>query len=294
MGYLVIFCQVKKSLLMATVFLMCCSMFSWALPPEHEVQRLLLSASKALDSDSMDKAAQQLERIQKLEIEPPSIYYYYQGRVFHHQKRYIEAKSMLETYVVRVGADGEHYSAALDMITVGEESLEAEDKISKENDPQSSAKPLTNIQWKPQSSDDYLSSLRQQYLANNDIDALRLHINSLLKDNAFHGSRLKTKGQKKGTEYSVDISSQRELLIKEKDYRGKSGPRLDVRKMDVYGIDPLIQYGCDYNQFVCWLYHPVNDRQRWILLDRNDQAAQDVSKAMSRLIRLLQKGSAKN
>ncbi len=60
--------------------------------------------------------------------------------------------------------------------------------------------------------------------------------------------------------------------------------------MDVYGVDPFIKYNCDYDRYICWLYHPINQHDRWILLDRNDDAAKELSEAMGRLIQSVQGG----
>lgn len=281
------FIRMKKRLLVVFALYCTYSVNTLALPPEHEIQRLLQSTSMAISQDDMTKAAQQLERIQQLGVEPPAIYYYYQGKVFQFEKRYIEAKSMLETYVVREGSEGEFYSDALNRITAVEEAkAEQDSSVTVTPLPVSSA-----MKWQPKSDDDYLAGLRQLYLADNDINALVTHINTLLVENPYYGTRIQNRDKRTGVDFRIDVTPERALQVKKKEYKGESGPLLDVSTMDVYGVDPIIQYGCEFERFVCWLYHPVIANQRWILLDRNDAIAEEVSRAVSRLIRLLQKGS---
>ncbi len=282
------FFRINKRLLISMVLLCSGATYSWALPAEHEAQRLLQSASQAIAVDDMAKAAAQLERIQALGIEPPTIYYYYQGKVFQHEKRYVEAKSMYETYVVSEGAEGKFYADALNRITASEEAKMLEEQVEEHK----AATPVAaKMLWQPQSDDDYLSNLRSLYLAGDDVTALVTHINTLLVGSPYYGTRIKNRDHRTGEDYRIEVSKDRELLVKRKNYDTATGPRWDVTKMDVYGIDPIIQFGCEFDRFVCWLYHPVMANQRWILLDRDDVAAEELSRAMSRLIRLLQKGS---
>ncbi len=98
---------------------------------------------------------------------------------------------------------------------------------------------------------------------------------------------LKQKEAKKGVQYVLSLSGN-ELQLQEKRYDKAGAPTLLVSRMDVFGVDPFVKYSCDFDRYVCWLYHPVNQYDRWILIDRNEAAVKELSEAMSRLIKSLQ------
>lgn len=250
------------------------------LPPEHEAKRLLLAVQHSIDNQQWSKAELQLKAIAELEVPLAEKFHYMHGQVLFHQSEYALAQKSLEIYVLQAGEEGEFYIQSLEMITEAEE---------KKNLVEPKA-PTNTVNLKlEKGKDGYLESLKALYLTDSSTEALVLRINSLLSTHPYQGSRVKQKGAKKGAKYSINVTGN-ELQIQEKKYDKDGAPTLLVSKMDMYGVDPFVKFGCDYDRYICWLYHPVNQYDRWILVDRDKNAAKELSEAMARLIRLLQGG----
>ncbi len=274
-----------------------------ALPPKHEMNRLLLSAEKALAAENWDKAQGELERISQLEVEPPEDYHFYMGQVLAQKKAYDRAKPFLENYIVKAGEEGKYYNQALMLVTEAEEFQAAQQVIkpsptityssgeggSSAAGGRSYSTQRAGDREASAGADEYLVGLRKLYLTKDDQTALVLHINTLLGNHPYYGDRIKKQQRDTGVDTQLDVDASRDLIIKEKHYHPESGARLNVVKQSVFGIDPIVRYGCNMGEYVCWLYHPVHQHERWILMDRDDQAAAELALAMSRLIRLLQR-----
>lgn len=273
-----------------------------ALPPKHEMNRLLLSAEKELAAENWDKAQVTLERLGQLGVEPPDVFQFYMGQVLTQQKQYEKALPFLESYIVKTGEEGEHYKTALMLLTEGEEYLASQQKIKPSSSisytTRGKAK-STNLPDQPfepghgatsdKGQDEYLVSLRRLYLTDSDQKALLLHINQLLGSHPYYGDKIKKQQRDAGVDTQLDVAPDRELIIQERHYGKGGASHINVVKQAVFGIDPIVRYGCNMGESICWLYHPINTHERWILLDRDDVAASELALAVSRLIRLLQK-----
>ncbi|MFD2229006.1 hypothetical protein [Alkalimarinus sediminis] len=248
------------------------------LPPEHEAKRLLLAVQHSIDSQQWVKAEQQLKAITALEVPLPEKFHYMHGQVLFHQAEYELAQKSLEIYVLQAGEEGEFYIQALEMITAADEKKRevVVEKPVKKSD-------LTL----EKSKDAYLDGLKALYLTDSAIDALVLRINSILSTHPYQGVRVIQKDANKGAKYRISVVG-KQLQVQEKKYARDGSPTLLVSKMDMFGVDPFVKFGCDYERYICWLYHPVNQFDRWILIDRDKSAAKELSEAMARLIRLLQ------
>ena len=255
------------------------SSFSSGLPPEHEAKRLMLAAQNSINSKQWNKADQQLKNVTALDVPLPAEFHYMHGQVLFHRFEFDLAQKSFEVYVLQVGEEGEFYISALEMIT------EADEKKKEVQPKATDTEALTLDKAK----DEYLESLKTLYLTDDAKQALVFQINNILLNNPYHGSRIKQQDVKKGVRYSINLTGN-ELQIQEKRYDKKGAPSLSVSRMDVCGVDPFIKYSCDYDRYVCWLYHPVNQHDRWILLDRNNDAAKELSEAMGRLIQSVQGG----
>ncbi len=249
------------------------------LPPEHEAKRLMLAAQKSIESEQWDKAEQQLKGIATLNVPLPARFHYMHGQVLFHKSEFDMAQKSFEVYVLQAGEEGEFYINALEMIT------ETDENKNKVKPKVPAAAELTLDKPK----DEYLIGLKKLYLTNDDQEALVLQINSILSSNPYTGVRIKQKGSRMGVRYEIKIIG-KELQVQEKHYDKAGAPTQIVNRMDVFGVDPFVRYDCDYDRYVCWVYHPVNQYDRWILLDRNEAAAKELSGAMGRLIRFMQGG----
>lgn len=250
------------------------------LPPEHEAKRLLLAVQNSIDNQQWDKAEQQLKAIAELEVPLAEKFHYMHGQVLFHQAEYDLAQKSLEIYVLQAGEEGEFYIPSLEMIT------EADDRKRevKPKAPEHKAD-LTLEKGK----DVYLDGLKTLYLTDSSVDALVLRINSILSTHPYQGARVIQKNANKGAKYRIGVAGN-ELQVQEKKYDRDGAPTLQVSKMDMFGVDPFVKFDCDYDRYICWLYHPVNQYDRWIVIDRDKNAAKELSEAMERLIRALQGG----
>jgi len=277
------FKKTQTSLLALLIFvpaiLWAASSYASGLPPAHEAKRLMLAAQNSISAEQWDKAEQQLKSVAALEVPLPAKFHYMHGQVLLQRSEFAMAQKSFEVYVLQAGEEGEFYISALEMITEADERKETV----KPKAPNTDALKLEKAK------DEYLESLKKLYLTDDDKQALVLQINNILSNSPYHGSRIKQQGVKAGVRYSINLTGS-ELQVQEKRYDKKGAPSLVVNRMDVYGVDPFIKYNCDYDRYVCWLYHPINQYDRWILLDRNKDAAKELSEAMGRLIQSVQGG----
>ena len=269
-----------RSWLLVVLFATSSFVFATGLPPEHEAKRLLLAVQSSIDTEQWAKAENQLKEIAALEVALDAKFHYMHGQVLFHQSEFEMAQKSLEVYVLQAGEEGEFYIQSLEMITAADEKKNA-------IEPQKTSSPTDLTLEKGK--DGYLDSLKALYLTDSSIDALVLRINGILSTHVYQGARIKKKDANKGAKYFIAVKD-KELQIQEKKYNKDGAPTLLVTKMDMYGVDPFVKFGCDYDRYICWLYHPVNQYDRWILIDRDKSAAQELSEAMARLIRLLQGG----
>ncbi len=88
-----------------------------ALPPEHEIRRLMLATEQAIASESWGDASEYLGRLQQLDGERPVDFQFFRGRVMQKSDLLNEAQTAFEAYVTRAGKKGQYYQQALERIT---------------------------------------------------------------------------------------------------------------------------------------------------------------------------------
>ncbi|MCG8609213.1 MAG: hypothetical protein MI864_01635 [Pseudomonadales bacterium] len=257
----------------------------YALPKEHEMNRLMLAVEKYVSEQSWQKANQTLQDILALNTAVPTEFAFYQGRVLMEFQSWENAKIALEKYVVEAGTEGGFYRNALEQLTVIEEHLR-EGRV--ENSVDQAPATASDSEALGQREDQYLSDLKSLYLTSDEQVALLRHINSLLANHSYQGQKIKRKVQSSGIAYKVSVDQSKDLLIQEKVFNADEGVKINLKRMSVFGVDPILRYGCDKESYVCWLYDPVDGYDRWLLIDRDDGAASELATALSRLIRRLQ------
>jgi hypothetical protein len=256
------------------------------LPPVHEARRLLLAAEDAIQSKQWQVAQSDLTQMSQLPVDLPKIYDFLKGKVDLMIGNLESAEKHLESYVVNVGEKGKYYDEALELITRLEDKKALQKKIKSDSQPQPSIK--HDLNWdNHQSDEDYLNTLKKLYLTQNSLKALLLRINSLLSLHSYQPGRVRLANARKGIAYQISITKG-EIQIQETRYV-KGAPLFQVNKLDVYGIDPIIRYGCDYHKFACWIFDPTDSVSHWLTIDRNSEAAKELAKAMTLLIKKMQK-----
>lgn len=251
-----------------------------ALAPEHEMRRLMLATEEAVNAGNWGEAGEYLNRLQQLEAEKPPEYFFYRGQVMLEAGHLNEAQAALEAYVTQAGAEGSHYQTALKLITDVERARES-----------GAAKP--NGEQPPKvaviepAGNQGVASLRKLYLANNDREALLLHLNSLLDVAGWRADQAVVRLDKPA-DVAYEVSAT-DSIISFQEIRREAGNRL-VRKthtMEVYGVNPMIEWGCEAAVASCWIYDP-RDGSRLMQLGYNRERAGEIAQTLGQLVRHLQ------
>ncbi len=249
-----------------------------SLAPEHELQRLLIVAKESINSADFNTTRTVLDKIEALGIDPGADYHYYLGQLEANTGNLQAASDAFINYVNAAGSEGQYYQTSLRMIT----QLERQQEAAK---PQAPPEDISDLLVGE--GDQYLSQLRQLYLAKDDISALIEHINGLLAANVYVPGRIRYVGSKEGIVYKITTNAQQELVVQESDYLDER-PDHNLFRISVYGVDPYLRSECDFNQRRCWLNHPIERQNHWITIADNQEALTELAKAMTQLIRRLQ------
>lgn len=85
-----------------------------ALPPQIELDRLLLQTKTALDSKNYVQAKESLDKAEKLGIKLPDTFYYHSGVANVGSQNYEQAQIMFERYLDMTGNKGKYYRESLE------------------------------------------------------------------------------------------------------------------------------------------------------------------------------------
>ncbi len=255
-----------------------------ALAPEHETRRLMLATEQAVQEERWGDAGEFLNRIQKLDASKPAAYAYYRGKVMLQSGHHAEAKSAFESYVESAGEEGEYYKDALRLIT----EVERQQKGKTANGNGNGNDRVAMIE--PAGQGEPVDKLKQLYLADSDVEALKIHLNTLLEMAGWREEqRIVRAGAKPDILYRVSVGSGGELVIQESRRQEDSDVerRLSSQSLSVYGVDPSVNWDCNGVNQTCWVYDPRNGTRLFKLSDNRDRAA-EVAQTLGRLIKTLQ------
>ena len=105
------------------------------LPPEVLADKLLLEAGAALAGGDLQQASRALQEIEALDVEPPPMFAYVQGRLLAEhgdgEEAWREARLLLARFAVAAGRDSEHYTPALEAILAAEGKMRAAAKLAR-------------------------------------------------------------------------------------------------------------------------------------------------------------------
>lgn len=135
----------------------------------------------------------------------------------------------------------------------------------------------------------YLANLKRLYLQQDERQALLLHCNALLSSYALRAGYQVGQAQRQDRLYQLRLGAPGELLLRE-EIRGQ-GSDMAVRnqRIALFGVDPFIRYDCPSSGISCVLYNPV-DGSPLLTIVRDHQGAAELAKALSFLIRKVQRG----
>ncbi|MGI1677515.1 MAG: tetratricopeptide repeat protein [Cellvibrionaceae bacterium] len=253
---------------------------SYALQPAHEADRLIMAAEDSIENNDYRDAERYLEKAEKLGIALPSDYDFLYGKILQHKGDYKKANDKLELYVNRDGNEGRYYREALSLITNIERKLENKTESV-------SGSPKSEIKWSDDN-DSYARSIQSQQGNKNLHTALTSQINELLKRHPY-GDRKILAASRTATpsKHKIKTSTAGEIISINQYGSDKSAPFKEDR-FSVYGINPYINYECLQSTASCWIIHPITQK-RWLQIEENKETAIELSKALSQLIRFMQK-----
>jgi hypothetical protein len=136
----------------------------------------------------------------------------------------------------------------------------------------------------------YLSELKRLYLTQDERQALLAHSNDLLKTYALSAAYQVGQAQRQDRLYQLRLGAPGELLLRE-ETRSAQGTDIAVRnqRVPLFGVDPFIRYDCPPSGISCVLFSP-QDGSVLLSIVRDHKGAAELAKALSFLIRNLQKG----
>ncbi len=134
----------------------------------------------------------------------------------------------------------------------------------------------------------YLEQIKKLYLTSNERQALLNHANALLETYALRAGYQIGSAKPKDLIYQLAAGESGELLVREET---RSEGRIEVRNrpLAIFGVDPFIRYECPAGGIVCEIKSPA-DGSTWLTVVRDHDGAAELAKALSFLIRNLQKG----
>lgn len=254
-----------------------------ALEPEHEMRRLMLATETAVEAENWGEASQYLTRLQQMESEKPAAYLYFRGRVMLESGHFNEARSALESYVSKAGAESEHYTSALKMITSVEKARQNE-TTGMEQARAAGSEPVAVIEPANETS---AGDLKKLYLADSETEALVIHLNALL-DNAGWSPDRRIKRLDRPADLTYRVNRMNDALnIQEA--RRETGGRItrSTESLNVFGVSTSINWNCEPAASACWIYDPRNGSRLMRLAENHGDAA-EIARTLGKLIRAMQ------
>ena len=254
-----------------------------ALEPEHEVRRLMLATEAAVGSENWGDASEYLTRLQQMDAEKPADYLYFRGRVMLESGLYNEARSALEGYVSSAGAEGEHYNAALEMIT----RVEKDRKTRSSGANPGGARDPSPIAVIEPAGETSLDELRALYLAESNTEALLIHLNALLGNAGWRPDE-RVKRLDRPAHVTYQVRRMNDALNIQEARRGTDGRvTRTTESLNVFGVNPSINWDCEPSAAACWVYDPRDGSRLMQLAEKHGEASQ-IARALGQLIRVMQ------
>ena len=262
-----------------------------ALPVEAEMDRLVQAVDKHISSGNDALVADYVTQIEALPLAPPAKFYYLKGLILQKNNNIKAAKAAFEQYVDLVGSEeqGAYYWEALEEITAIEE-IESNQPASVETEALVNSL-LSDSALEERSA--YENKLKTLYLTDSLQEALIQHINTLLASSVYTGSRVNSaEALENAVKYSVSINDDAEILTLEKDAT-VTPESLTTERFSPFGKTSEVSYQCDYKRAICSIRMP-DTIDTWMKIGYSESAAEDISDALSRLVKHLQQSNAAN
>lgn len=136
----------------------------------------------------------------------------------------------------------------------------------------------------------YLAQLKRLYLTDDERQALLRHCNALLDSYALKAGYQVGQADRRDLLYRLSLGKPGVLLVREElSEPGKLNRAVRQQPVELFGVDPFVNYECPATGIRCVLFSPV-DRQPLLSIVRDLKGADELAKALSFLIRNLQQG----
>lgn len=156
------------------------------------------------------------------------------------------------------------------------------------SNPVIAAEPASGLSGGEQAS--YLAELKRLYLTQDERKALLTHSNELLQTYALRAGYQVGQAQPQDRLYQLRLGGPGELLLREETRHPQTGDvAVRNQRIVLFGVDPFIRYDCPPNGISCVFFSPA-DGSPLLSIVRDHQGAAELAKALSFLIRNLQKG----
>lgn len=269
---------------LANVLLLSCisTLSTAALSPTFEADRLLLEAEDLISQQQYSAAQNALSRARTLRRDLPSQFYFLQGQVSQALKKPAKALASYETYIELAGRNAPEYFETLRLIT----DLKKQTNAPKSNKQSS---PVAELAWSEQqlSPNEYHQYLQFLYQTDNTLAAITQHINNLLAFYQYGDPSIVSSNRIDGAhKHSISVKLPATLITSTQDLTHRKKLTTNDR-FSVYGINPYLRYSCQHQNASCQLRHPKTG-QLWLEISNNEPAAQELTRALSSLMKLLQ------
>lgn len=281
--------MIKTILYSAFAALLLSSGSLFALPADIEADRLVLAAEEKIAQQDFESAKGYLQRVTPLKVEPKPTYHFLYGQVMLHEGSLEKAGEQLTEYVQKVGREGEHYDAALRMLTQIEEQLQSRQDVS---DSRGSADlKAAGIESGDTEGQAYDERVRRLYLSGTLKDSLVLHVNSLLRSHQYLEGKVKNAATSPRENYSLSVNAPSEILVSKTVHNNPAAngqAEISISRINAFGVSPYVSYRCSKPVDSCVIQNPVNGED-WIRVAHNEDGARELSTALTRLIKALQR-----
>jgi len=146
-----------------------------------------------------------------------------------------------------------------------------------------------SLQFDTSEAERYLSDLKALYMVSSERDALLAHSNGLLDTYALRVAYQVGVPNPQDLHYRLSAAGSGELQVREEVRGPGSGIAVRNRSLSVYGLDPYLSYRCPPQGPACIIDSPA-DGTPLVTILRDPKGAEELAKALSFLIRNLQKG----
>ncbi len=271
-----------RQLCWVTLFSLIFSTQVAALPKDIEIDRLLLAVETAVSQQQWDKANARLIAVHALDEDLPSVFYFYRGQVSVELGAYKEAKTALETYLGQEGKDGTHYRDSLLLLN----RIEEQEQLQQQKATRASM--ASHLVLEDGEHTKYIARLKELYLVDSPLQALELHINTLLSNHRYIPGRYRSDRKWLGSLYQIQTQrGQISILAKRSNPDG--GYSLNQDQISIYGVNPYLGVHCDSVGDQCWIRHPETGKH-WLELEADREAVKTVAEAFTHLLRHMQGG----